>query len=138
MHWTTWESLCVSKFKGGLGFRDLETFNQALLAKQGWRILSKTDSMLALALKRKYFFDCNFYDASARNQDSFILKSLFGGSNFSRWRVGNGEQILISRDKWLLTPSSFTTMFPFRGEAGRSVASLVSLDGEWKRQEILA
>ena len=33
VHWVKWETLCQTKSKGGMGFKDLALFNDILLAK---------------------------------------------------------------------------------------------------------
>lgn len=33
MHWLKWGELCKRKERGGLGFRDIKSFNKALLEK---------------------------------------------------------------------------------------------------------
>ena len=39
-----------------MGFRNFQAFNIFMVAKQGWRILQKPDSLLAKFLKARYFF----------------------------------------------------------------------------------
>jgi hypothetical protein len=54
MHWQSWDKLAVPKSRGGLGFRDLEKFNDAMLAKQAWRLLECPDSLCAKVLLGRY------------------------------------------------------------------------------------
>lgn len=51
MHWKKWEALCKKKEEGGLGFRRFGCFNQALLAKQVWRLIAQPDLLVNKFLK---------------------------------------------------------------------------------------
>ncbi|KAL0405816.1 UNVERIFIED_CONTAM: putative ribonuclease H protein [Sesamum latifolium] len=53
VHWVAWRKLCRTKDTGGLGFRSMREFNLALLAKQGWRILCRLDSLLSRVLQAR-------------------------------------------------------------------------------------
>ena len=33
--WVSWKKMCISKLNRGVGFRNLQAFNLAMLAKQG-------------------------------------------------------------------------------------------------------
>ena len=46
IHWVGWKKLCKLKCQGGLGFKEIENFNIAMLGKQGWRLLHNKDSFL--------------------------------------------------------------------------------------------
>lgn len=47
IHWMSWNRLCIKKSKGGMGFRDMHDFNLSLLGKQGWRLITKPNSLVS-------------------------------------------------------------------------------------------
>lgn len=52
-HWVAWEKMLKTKDRGGMGFQDLKLFNQALLARQAWRLVEFPKSLCARVLKAK-------------------------------------------------------------------------------------
>jgi hypothetical protein len=41
--WISWDHICLPRIKGGLGIKNLELFNLALLSKWKWRMLADDD-----------------------------------------------------------------------------------------------
>ena len=76
LHSRKWSKLCRPKREGGLGFKDLRTFNKALLAKQRWRILQCLESLVARVLKGKYFSNVDFLTAKIGTRPSYLWRSL--------------------------------------------------------------
>lgn len=55
IHWAKWERLSQAKSRGGLGFKDFSSFNQALVVKYGWRLLRHPNSLATRVLEAKLF-----------------------------------------------------------------------------------
>uniref|UniRef100_A0A2N9F8H0 Reverse transcriptase domain-containing protein n=1 Tax=Fagus sylvatica TaxID=28930 RepID=A0A2N9F8H0_FAGSY len=89
----------------GMGFRDLALFDQALLAKQGWRLMQNPNTLLHRVLKAKYFPDCTFMEAQIPSHASYSWRSLAQARHVirlgTRWRIGTGTKVNIWRDNWI-------------------------------------
>lgn len=84
LHWLGSSKLCRSKDDGGLGFRDMEAFNKALLAKQVWRLCKYESSLVARVLRAKYYPKGDIYNVVLSPKPSFTWRSLFGARDVIR------------------------------------------------------
>lgn len=55
-----WSSICLPKDKGGLGVRHTKCFNNATLAKLGWKILTEHHNWWVKIVQAKYLRSSNF------------------------------------------------------------------------------
>lgn len=135
IHWMSWESLCLPKCMGGLGFRDMELFNQALLAKQCWRILQEPSSLLFSVLRGRYFPQSGFLEAGLGLRPSFVWRSLLSGRELlvrgCRWRIGNGRSTPVYGSNWL--PNEFCLQIQSVPSlpAASVVSDLFAASGGW-------
>lgn len=63
VHWLAWQKVIKAKKDGGMGFHDFENFNDALLAKQVWRVYCCPNEMWAKQIKGMYFPNCSLFEA---------------------------------------------------------------------------
>jgi hypothetical protein len=54
MAWLAWDRIILKNVWGGLGFKNLRLFNQALLERQAWRLITIPNSPCARILKARY------------------------------------------------------------------------------------
>ncbi|KAG7551546.1 Reverse transcriptase zinc-binding domain [Arabidopsis thaliana x Arabidopsis arenosa] len=139
MHWVSWEKICKSKAQGGLGFRDIGRFNQALLAKQAWRLLDVPNSLLARVFKARYFPQKTFLEATAGYRPSYAWRSIiFGKELLERGlmkAIGNGQTTNIWIDKWIFDgiprrPMNKESLM----DISLKVSSLITVHGDWNSQ----
>ena len=70
LHWVSQNTLGLPKKEGGMGYRNFNDFNDALLVKQCWRLIQQPNSLWASVLKARHFPHCSFFDAQCGSRAS--------------------------------------------------------------------
>ena len=141
IHWQNWETLCKPKKEGGLGFKELVKFNDAMLAKQVWRLIHDKNSLFYRVFKLKYFPNGNIFDAK-QSSGSFVWKSILRArkviSMGAKWRIEDGLSISVFSDNWI--PGALgrrVISSALAVDANMKVVDLIDTGmGCWKNQKI--
>jgi hypothetical protein len=69
--WLAWDRMTLLKAQGGMGFRDLRAFNLAMIAKQGWNIMTKPHTLVAKLFKAMYFSNSSLFESKTSHNLSY-------------------------------------------------------------------
>ncbi|RVW44756.1 putative ribonuclease H protein [Vitis vinifera] len=105
-HLVSWEKVCVSKEKGGLGLRKIVQLNKALLGKWVWRFARAKDEMWKRVLVAKYGQE-EFGWRTKKANRAFVVglwKEIMKEADWC-WsnmtlKVGKGTKIRFWKDTW--------------------------------------
>lgn len=116
-------------------------FNQALLAKQSWRIVNNEGSLMSRVLKGKYFPNCTFWEAKLNTNVSFTWRSILGARKViekgARRVVGDGATTSIWGDPWVPhLPNFRVSERPRKEEEAPTVVKELWKDREWDNETL--
>ncbi|GMI85638.1 hypothetical protein like AT4G29090 [Hibiscus trionum] len=119
-----------------MGFRNLAKFNIAILAKQGWSLLTNPDSLLSKVFRGRYYPNESFLHANLGSDPSYARKSIWASRGLLEkgigWIIGDGKSVNIWNDSWVpglpdgrIMVDSISTQFT-------TVSDLIDEQGLWK------
>ena len=142
VHWVKWDDLCSHKTQGGMGFKDLTLFNEAMLAKLAWRLFHDDNSLFYRVFKARFFPTGTILEAKEFASASYAWKSILKGREVilkgALWRVGDGQHIRIWGDNWLpLKNKAKVTSPQILGQVNTSVAVLINESTRSWRSDVI-
>lgn len=96
-----------------------------------------------MVLKAKYYSRTDFLNSKIGSDASFLWKSFSIAKEVLReglfWRIGNGESVVIGKDKWIPRASTFQvqSLLPSRFMQGK-VSELVDTDTRTWNQQLIS
>jgi len=111
MAWVSWNTVCKNRESGGLGVKDVEKFNKALLGKWKWRSGLEEEGLWIDIVNSKYGSWKSLDSIDSKKCESRWwrdLRSISGNSEGGQWfnknliwSVGSGSKIYFWEDVWV-------------------------------------
>lgn len=113
----------------------MRAFNQALLAKQAWRLIDAPASLCAQLLKAKYYPNGSILDTVFTGHSSAVWKGIVHGLELVKkgiiWRIGDGASVRTWRDPWIPRRFDFHPITPKRNCRFNRVSYFLNESGAW-------
>ena len=106
LHMVDWSTVCTTLSLGGLGIRNLRTFNVALLGKWLWRFGQERDALWHQVIEGKYGCDWGGWCSSSFSSpyEVSLWKNIRTGwhslSRFILYEIGDGSKVQFWLDHW--------------------------------------
>ena len=120
--WISWEKVCLPKHKGGLGIKEIETFNLALLGKWMWNLMQHQGSLWVAILEAKYGGWRGLTEEGSVNMQSIWWRDLKRAIQHSpygislqqqlKWKVEAGDKVKFWEDRWICNEQSLAEKYP--------------------------
>lgn len=141
MCWVSWDTLTNPKAEGGLGLRDIQLFNQVLLAKLAWRILTVPNCLLTKILLGKYCHNKSILEVSVPTVCSHGWRSILHGLELLKPHlgkaIGNGMSTKVWQDSWISLEKNVKPIGPCTEEVlDLRVSDLLTSDLKWNRRRL--
>ncbi|OVA13713.1 hypothetical protein BVC80_1765g3 [Macleaya cordata] len=103
-----WNVFLKSKEEGGLGVRDMNVVNCAMLGKLVWRFITEPELAWVKLLKARYLKGADFWSHKSPQTASCIWKGILSIRDCIKnnviWIIGDGCSVNIWQDPWVLLP----------------------------------
>lgn len=99
MAWVSWSTMTKHASEWGMGFRDVQCYNDVFLAKLSWKVINHPESLMCRILLGKYCSTESFLKVENRNNESHGWRGVLIGRDLIRaktgWTVGDGKSIEV-------------------------------------------
>ena len=139
--WVSWETTTQPKYAGGLGFRDMDLFNVALLARQAWRILQEPMSLSSRVLKAVYYPTSDILGAELGSHPSQVWRAIIEGRDALQVglirRIGDGTTTNAWLQNWLPRDERLKPVAARKDDPPQKVCDFIdTTSAAWNRDKL--